>query len=461
MSKNAAATLVKSSTSALLEVDKPLGIHVPTSDSLKTEMLAPTLTSTPAKEPRNLYITEREAVPPSELKETPAGTNERVKVRPKPAKEDESSRPNSKLSVYKYNTKTSNATSCGDSAPEQTLKPHGQAHQRDRPETSTSGSRTIAKMCSDPQHRGQTPFCDLLHRKDFEVKRIRRKLLVNNKVVFVVRWKSTWLPAKLIIHGDDLEYSRVEADGTRWYIKRTLGRREFDGVQQRKVRWMDTQEPQEMLSNAQEAIALFEASLQMAGVDEHAIMRQRKVLTILESKFPHGSVLPQSEEDYATSQRWVASLWPKIRPHRTLDLYPAIYRIHMELAVLKPGRGRCGKSYRCLLKLPQLRPLQWHQDYLDSGKLFACGRRSRASLFIQATGVHDPSCTRCLGERITPFLGCVRSAPDQQLWLNGACANCGTQDNGDCDYHRRGKGHRSKSSFQKVHTAVESRLPLI
>jgi hypothetical protein len=197
--------------------------------------------------------------------------------------------------------------------------------------------------------------------------------------------------------------------------------------------------------DAQEAIALFETNLRMAGSDGAAKIRQRKVPTILESNFPPGSVLPQGEADYATSQRWVASTWPKIRPHRTLYLYPAIYKIHMELAASKRGTIGCGGSYRWLMNLQQLRRLQWHQDYLDPRKLFVCGRRKRMSLFIQVTGVHDLSCTRCLDERVNPFVGCVRTAPDQLLWLNGACTNCGTQDNGSCDYHRRGKGPNGKS----------------
>lgn len=83
---------------------------------------------------------------------------------------------------------------------------------------------------------------------------------------------------------------------------------------------MHTKEPVEMLSNAQRAIDIFEADLKLVGVDEVAQVRQRKVLDIAESQFPRGSVLPQSEEDYAASQRWVSSLWPEIRPHRTLDL---------------------------------------------------------------------------------------------------------------------------------------------
>jgi hypothetical protein len=368
-----------------------------------------------------------------------------TKILSGPAKKDDISP--SKPQDFGHNdiTTTTVATSVNGPAPTETRQLHSEVHRVARPSTSTSDATVGTTTCSDPQHRGQALLCGLLHRKDFEVKRIRKKLLIDNKVMFVIRWKSTWVPAKLIIEGNDVEYPYVAADGTRWYIKKTLGHREVGGTEQVKARWVNTQEPLEMLSNAQEAIALFESKPRIAGSDGAAKIRQRKVLTILGSNFPHGSVLPQSEVDYAACQRWVASTWPVIRPHRTLDLYPAIYRIHMELAALKRGNGTCGKSYRWLMDLPQLRHLHWHQDYLDSGKLFLCRRRRRASLFIQVTGVHDLSCTRCHGEKVHPFIGCVRTAPDQQLWLNGACANCGTQDNGSCDCHRKDKGPAGKS----------------
>jgi hypothetical protein len=100
--------------------------------------------------------------------------------------------------------------------------------------------------------RSNTSTCGLLQRKDFEVKKIRKKLFADNKAVFVVRWKSTWVPATLIIEGTDVDYPCVEADGTKWYIKRTLDRQDRDGIEHVKVRWISTKEPSEMLKNAQE-----------------------------------------------------------------------------------------------------------------------------------------------------------------------------------------------------------------
>jgi hypothetical protein len=289
----------------------------------------------------------------------------------------------------------------------------------------------------------------LLHRKDFEIKRICRKLLVDQKIGFVVSWKSTWVPVKLIVKGNSVEYPYVDADGTRWNIKETFRRRKKNGIEEVKVRWMKTKEPVEMLSNAQEAIDAFEADLRLGGADEIAQVRQRRILTISESRFPRSSVLPQSEEDYAESQRWVSSLWPELRPHKTLDLYPAFYRIHMELANRRRNKRHGGKSYRCLMKLPQVRPLRWSQEFLDSGASLNCPRK-RASIFVQATGVQIVRhCTRCSNHRLAPFIECVRTALDQQRWFNGACANCGTQRNTSCDYHEVFVGRAGVSSLRK------------
>lgn len=303
------------------------------------------------------------------------------------------------------------------------------------------------KSCQgpNPKPQDQKSLHGLPNREDFEVKYIRGKRLVNNKVEYLVRWRSTWIAAKFVHRGSDDEHLLVKANEAKWHIKKTLGRRERDGVRQVKVRWADTHEPARLLSNAREAIQRFEAKQQKIRNYDGEYVRQRRILTIADSKFPTGSVLPQTEEDYAASQDWIASLWPKILPHETLDLYPAIYRIHMELIELNRGASRGVKSYRCLMKLPQLRPLRWNTDFLDSGKLFNCGKRRRASLFIQVTGaLTTPHCKRCLGEKLTPFVGCVKSHPHDQLWLNGACANCGTQDNGNCDYHGLHHGQRGK-----------------
>ena len=115
------------------------------------------------------------------------------------------------------------------------------------------------------------------------------------------------MPVKLIVEGNDAEYSHVDADGTRWYIEETFSRRERNGIEEVNVGWMDTKEPVEMLSNAQQAIDIFEADLRLTGADKIAQVRQRTVLTIPESQFPRDSVLSQSEEDYDEAQRWVSS----------------------------------------------------------------------------------------------------------------------------------------------------------
>jgi hypothetical protein len=310
------------------------------------------------------------------------------------------------------------------------------------------GSTTSGRSKDRKQQRRKLPS-DLLHRRDFEVKRIRNKYVINGVILFSVRWKSTWVPLEAIIHGSDHECSYVKADGSKWYIRKELDSRARNGVQERKVQWPSTREPLENLANAQEAISTFEMTRQQ-GLDDEQRVRQRTVLTFEESKFPRDIVRPQSERDYAVSQRWVACTWPRIRPHSTLDLYPAIYRIQMELIALKPTAkaNHQGKSYRDFMLQPQVRSLQWREEYIQSGRSFRFSRRTRAALFLQVTGELDTDgpCTRCLGEKLAPFLGCVRTAASQQSWLGGACANCGTQDSSFCLHHHKGVLGRGKLS---------------
>lgn len=312
-------------------------------------------------------------------------------------------------------------------------------------------TKTSSCQYSNPKSRDRERSRVPLRRENFEVKYIRGKVLVNNKVEYIVRWKPSWISTEFIHPDGDVARLYYKVDGAKWRIKKSLDRRELDGDKQVKVRWADTQEPAKMLNNAREAIQRFEAKQDTSRSDDGEYVRQRRILTIRDSNFPVGSVLPQTEEDYAASQRWVAPLWPRIHPHESLDLYPAIYRIFMELTELNGGASGCVKSYRWLMKLPQIRPLRWNIDFLESGKLFNCGKRRRASLFIQVTGaLAAVQCKRCLGERLPPFVGCVKSQPNVQLWLNGACANCGTQDNGNCDYHGLHHGQRGKSFLWSV-----------
>jgi hypothetical protein len=293
---------------------------------------------------------------------------------------------------------------------------------------------------------------DLLHRRHFEVKSIRRKKPVaNGQTLFLVRWRSTWVPLEAIVKSNDHDCSYVEADGAKWSIRKELESRVRNGLEERKVRWSSTWEPLENLANAREAIVNFEMTEQQCLDDEQGV-RRRTVLTGEESNFPRGMVQPQSEHDYTASQKWVACTWPMIRPHRTLDLYPAIYRIQMELSALKP-RAKAnfgGKSYRDFMRQPQVRPLQWSENFMKSGRAFRFGRRKRGALLIQVTGVSDTNCpcTRCLGEKLAPFVGCVRTAANQVSWLGGACANCGTQDSSYCLHHNKGVQGRGKSSLR-------------
>lgn len=307
---------------------------------------------------------------------------------------------------------------------------------------------TVGTRSDDFEQRHQSPQAKLssgrLHRTDFEVKHIRRKDVVEGRTLLSVRWRSSWVPLDAIIKGDDEDCAFVEADGAKCYIRKQLDIRTRNGLQERKVRWTSTWEPLENLNNAQEAIADFEATEHQATLDVEHRVRQRRVLTFEESKFPRGIVRLQSKHDYAASQRWVACTWPMIRPHSTLDLYPAIYRIQMELSAVATHGG---KSYRSLMRRPQVRPLLWSKEFIEAGKPFPFNRRTRAALFLQATGELDTRnpCTRCLGEKRAPFVGCVRNHTGQQSWLGGACANCGTQDNSTCTHHNKGLLRRGKS----------------
>jgi hypothetical protein len=307
--------------------------------------------------------------------------------------------------------------------------------------TSTVSARNDNTKQHHPISQATFPS-DLLHRRDFEVKSIRRKKpAVNGQTLFFVRWRSTWVPLEAIVKGIGDECSYVEADGATWSIRKELKSRIRNGLEERKVRWASTWEPLENLANAQEAIASFEMT-ERQGLDDAQRVRQRVVLTFDESRFPPGIVRHQNDEDYAASQRCVACTWPMIRLHRTLDLYPAIYRIQMELSALKP-RAKAnyrGKSFRDFMRQPQIRPLQWSEDSLKSGRPFHFNRRKRAALFLQVTGELDINrpCSRCLGEKLAPFVGCVRTTANQVSWLGGACANCGTQDSSYCLHHNKG-----------------------
>ena len=332
--------------------------------------------------------------------------------------------------------------------------PPSKPHFFPQPHAPTS---TASARSHDSQQEHRIPEArlpsDLLHPRDFEVKciRDRKKHPVNRQTLFSVRWRSTWVPLEAIVKGADHGCSYVEADGAKWAIRKELKSRFRNSLEERKVRWTSTWEPLENLANAQEAIASFEMREQQ-GLDDAQRVRQRVVLTFDESRFPRGIVRPQDDDDYAASQRWVACTWPMIRPHGTLDLYPAIYRILMELSSLQP-RARAnysGKSYRDFMRQPQVRPLQWSENYLKSGRAFRFGRRKRAALFLQVTGELDISrpCARCLGEKLAPFVGCVRTAANQVSWLGGACANCGTQDSSYCLHHNKGILGRGLSTLR-------------
>lgn len=235
---------------------------------------------------------------------------------------------------------------------------------------------------------------------------------------------------------DPIRY--VKINGKPWQIDRQLKQRVRNNVEECKVLWHHvTLEPIQHLANAQRAIADFEG-YNFSSLEKVDRIRRRKVLTMGESRFPINSVLWQSDQDYATAQKHVAFTWPHFHPHPSIDLYPAIYRIQMELDEdtldLDPGR----KSYRRLMERPQIRPLEWSSDYVDLAKPYSFISRKRNAILIQATGEEHPEgkCERCLGDAFAPFKSCICFAPDSNSWFNGACANCGSHDNGRCQFYR-------------------------
>lgn len=326
------------------------------------------------------------------------------------------------------------------------------------PVPSRTASLTGCSSSGQGPNAGSTKTKAGLKRQDFEVDKILDKRVVDGRVEYLVRWKSTWIPTELVVPGEEEQMAHVIINGDIWHIEVTLKWRMRHGVSMCKVRWHDdTLEPSEHLANAQAAIAEFEGT---ASAHRPAIRRtyrglqQRPILTIAESRFPPGSVLPQTEDEYHAAQLHVASTWPFIRPHPTLDLYPAIYRILMEVKGITSQADHGGKSFRNLMKLPQVRPLRWHRQFQYSRRLYKCVRRRRNAILLQVTGAeaHSHECTRCLGDRVVFFAECVRSGPTQELWFNGACANCGTQENVLCDHYTVGTTQQRESD--NLHGAV-------
>jgi hypothetical protein len=115
----------------------------------------------------------------------------RVRLLSAPTKVAQSGEPLPQQSKPAEHTSISGATASESSMPVISSGLDSQRHLQPHPEVRTFVSRTNAWVCSNSQHRGQTPLCGLLHRKDVEVKRICKKLIIDQNAVFIVRRKST------------------------------------------------------------------------------------------------------------------------------------------------------------------------------------------------------------------------------------------------------------------------------
>jgi hypothetical protein len=154
-----------------------------------------------------------------------------------PARVVKPSEPYDQQSKQSFQVPTSRKIATDTSKATKAAVSHDQAQLEPQPGASTFAAKGNGRVCSVAHHRGRTPICGLLHRKDFEEKRIFRKLLVDQKILFVVSRKSTWVPVKLVVEGSNTEYPYVDADGTRWYIKETFAGG-IDNEKRSQVQWL-------------------------------------------------------------------------------------------------------------------------------------------------------------------------------------------------------------------------------
>ncbi|KAM0721575.1 hypothetical protein Q7P37_002500 [Cladosporium fusiforme] len=306
----------------------------------------------------------------------------------------------------------------------------------------------------------EKPQPSKLDRKlEFTVLRVVGKRKQEGDVEYSVQWKQSWVPFDSVLEGSEGKRC-VAAQSRYWEITGQLEERTQDGIRQCKIQWDNTWEPVENLKNAEEEVAAFEAGRAKRRGFAEGRVPERRVLTIAESNFPPGRLLPQSEEDYAEAQRHVARYWPEIHPYRSLDLYPAIYCILVEMLGGTLDAIHGGKSIRSLLNCQQVRPLTWREEYVRSGRTYTCTRRRRSALILQVVGVESDHncCERCSvgGDLVAFFVECVHLSPTEGVWFGGACTNCAIQDSIECAHHkrRRSKGPRSPQPNRRRHRSM-------
>ena len=270
--------------------------------------------------------------------------------------------------------------------------------------------------------------------KHFRVRKIIGRESIDGDTYYIVSWRSSWVPSDLIMTSEDGQERYIKIDDRNWRIAGTIKRRVKKGIPKELVRWVDdTMEPVRRLRRALSAIEEF----------ERKPLLNRRVVSFDEALIDQTKISPQSEEDFQKAQVYIAEKWPWIEPRNEIDLTPAFRQITLELSQRRDDDGATRKTYQRLINQPQLRRLCWGEEYLLAGRFYECTPPKRNALLLQvvAQGVGDGCCDRCVSD-IAPFKECVRDTAEDNPWLNGACANCGTAEaNSTCCHHRVGTAH--------------------
>lgn len=270
--------------------------------------------------------------------------------------------------------------------------------------------------------------------KHFRIRNIIGRDSIDGDTYYVVAWKSSWVPSGLIKTSEDGQERYIEIDGKDWHIAGSIKTKVKKNIPKDLVRWVDnTMEPIKRLRRALPAIREFEQKPRL----------DRRVVSFDESLVDQSKILPQSDEVFREAQVHLAKKWPWIEPRNDIDLTPALRQIFQEQFPRRDDETASRKTHQRLIDQPQLRRLCWNEEYLLAGRYYECTLPKRNALLLQvvAQGVDDGCCERCVSD-IAPFKECARDTTEDNPWLNGACANCGTAEaNSTCCHHLVGTAH--------------------
>jgi hypothetical protein len=275
------------------------------------------------------------------------------------------------------------------------------------------------------------PICTSKH---FRIRNIIGRDSIDGDTYYVVAWKSSWVPSNLIKTSEDGQERCIEIDGKDWRVAGITKTKVKKNIHKVLVRWVDTtMEPIKRLRRALPAIREFE---QMPRLN-------RRVVSFDESLIDQTKIINQSDEVFREAQVHLAKKWPWIEPRNDIDLMPALRQIFQEQFPRRDDEPASRKTHQRLIDQPQLRRLCWNEEYLLAGRYYECTLPKRNALLLQvvAQGVDDGCCERCVSD-IAPFKECARDTAEDNPWLNGACANCGTAEaNSTCCHHLVGTAH--------------------